>query len=229
MAAVSEVQDLLRTKLGQPDLDPLTLKMFLEWGRYELLSRGNYYFDVGLKDHTLVNAQQTYSLTASTSNGLGITNYKEHRELFIRDVSGATWLPVPIGSWDGSLPDHSHTVAGKPQVATVENETLYLFPTPDAAYPVRLLHFNWSTNPADVTSTDELFTRWSQAIFYAAMMVAKRFMTQNPAAGDEWEKMMDDQCEKLKAFTNKRLQDIVNTMSTREAATILQASGAQPQ
>ena len=226
---VSEFQDMVRRKLGVPDLDPTDLQLFAVWGRYELESRGNYYYGIALKDHTLTASTQSYSLTSSSGTGLGITAYKEHRELFIRDASGQIWLPVPIGSWDTTLPDHAHSTTGKPQAATIENETLYLFPSPDAAYNIRLVHFNWTTNPADITSTDELFTRWSQAIFYSTMMVAKRFQTQNPQAGKEWEDMMTAQIKQLKEFTNRRLSSSINSMSVREAATVLQASGGQPQ
>jgi hypothetical protein len=224
---LSEMQDMVRRKLGIPDMDPFELQTILAWARYELESRGNFYFGVGLKDHTLTSSNQSYSLTSGTGTGMGITNYKEHRALFIRDVSGATWLPVPIGSWDMALPEYSHTVTGKPEVAVVENETIYFFPTPSAAYPVRLLHFTWTTNPADVTTTDELLTRWSQALFYAAMMVGKNYLTQNPQAGAVWEDMLASQVKVLKDFTNRRLQSVINTMNSSEAAQVLQASGGQ--
>jgi hypothetical protein len=229
MSTVSEIQDMVRRKIGVPNLDPEDLKMIMAWGRSELESRGNYYYGVALKDTALTASTQSYSLTSSTGAGFGLTNYKEHRSLFIREVSGANWLPLPIGGWDSALPDHSHTVSNKPQAAVIENDTIYFLPTPDAAYPIRLYHFNWTTNPESLSGTDELFTRWSQAIYYACMFTGKNFTNNSQNAGAQYEELMMTQVERLKDFTNRRMEDLINTMSTREAAQVLQASGGQPQ
>ena len=229
MASVSEIQDLLRSKLGVPDIDPFVLKYILAQGRRELETRGNYYYMVGgPKDHTLTISTQSYSLTSSSGTGLGITNYKDKRSLFIKDVAGTQYIQLPIGSWVSSI-EEMPTTSAKPQAAVIENDTIYFLPTPDAAYPVRLLYFNWTTNPADITSTDELFTRWPDAILYASIMAGKRFLTQGKDQASEWEGMMKDQISLLKKFTKSRIGEPDDGISTSEAATILQAAGAPQQ
>lgn len=227
MATVSELQDMLRSKLGIPDLDPFQLTTFLRWGRHELEVRGNYYYGIDKVDSALVAGTQTYSITSSTAPGLGKTNFKEYHSLFIREVAGQTWIPVPVGAWEGSV-DAAHTTQDKPQYAVIHDSMLYVFPVPDAAYPIRLIHFNWTTNPTDITSTDELFTNWEMALFSASMMASKRFLEQSASAGDAWEVLMKDEINKLRDFTNARLRDTINSMSVREAAQVLQASGGQP-
>jgi len=229
----SALRDLVRTKLGQPDLDPTELDLFCDGGRHELESRGQYYFNAGLKDHNLVSGEGNYSLTstpsgpnASAANGFNLTSYKEHRSLFIRDVAGTAWLGLPIGSWQSGL-DMLPTTSAKPQMAVVENETLWFVPTPNAAYPVKLLHWNWSANPAAGTSTDEILTRWYMALLYAACWVGRKYITQDPNAGKDFEELMLEQVELMKEFTNRRMREPVNKISTSEAATILQASGGE--
>jgi len=228
----SALRDLVRTKLGDPSLDPTELDLFMDGGRHELESRGNYYYEAGRKTHTLVSGEGNYSLTSTTSgpastgtSGLNLTSYKEHRSLFIQDVSGTTWLPLEIGSWHSGL-DMLPTTSAKPQMAVVENETLWFVPTPNAAYPIVLLHWNWSANPALGTSTDELLTRWYMALLYAACWVGKKYITQDVNAGKDFESLMLDQIELMKEFTNRRMREPVNKISTSEAATILQAAGS---
>jgi hypothetical protein len=73
-----------------------------------------------------------------------------------------------------------------------------------------------------------MLTRWYLALLYASVMVGKKYLTQNPQAGAEFEELMKDQIELMKAFTNRRMREQVNTMSTSEAATILQqAAGGE--
>ena len=222
----SALRDLARTKLGDPSLDPTELDLFMDGGRHELEVRGQYYFNAGLKDHTLVADSQSYSLTSTTSNGFNLTSYKEHRSLFIRNVSGVDWIPLPIGSWQSGL-DMMPTTAAKPQMAVVENETIWFIPTPNAAFPVKLLHWNWSANPVAGTSTDEMLTRWYLALLYAACWVGRRYLTQDANAGREFEALMLDQVELMKEFTNRRMREPVNRISTSEAATILQQAGVK--
>lgn len=225
---VSELQDLVRTKCGVPGLDPFQLRTFCRWGRRELESRGNFYYALASapKDFALADGTQTYGITVSGAGNLNLPLFKEAHSMFIRGTSTAQdWSFLPVGAWEGSV-DFPNTTKAKPQIAVVNNDTLYFFAVPDAAYNVRLIYFNWTEMPTDVTDTDELLTNWDQALFYATMMAAKRFLEQSMAAGDAWEVMLKDQVEKLKDFTNKRLKDPINTMSTREAAQILQASGA---
>lgn len=232
MAALTEVMDMVRSKLGVPDLDPFQLQQFCRWGRRELEVRGNYYYALGStpKDFTCTAGTQTHAILTSGGVALNLPNFKSAHSMFIRGITTAQdWITLPVGSWEGSV-DHANTTQGKPQMALINGNTLYFFPVPDAAYNVRLIYFDWTTNPADITvTTDELINNWDQALFWASVMVGKRFLENSQAAGDAFERLVDEQVEKLKAFTNERLKDPVNTMSTREAAMILQASGAQPQ
>ena len=225
---VSEFQDLLRRKLGIPDLDPFELKYIVAAGRRELETRGNYYYMAASapKDHTLVVSQQSYNITVSTSNGLGLTNYKDKRALFIQEVAGTQWIPVPIGNLQSSI-EEKITTAAKPQSAVVDGDLLYFFPTPDAAYPIKLTYFDWTATPTDVTDTDELLTRWPDAVLYASVMFGKRYLTQGKDQATEWEAMMKEQIELLKKYTKARMGEMDTEISTSEAARILQASGGQ--
>lgn len=217
---VSEIGDLVRSKLGAPDLDPVELKFILEAGRREIETRCNAYWMVGDADKTLTASTATYDVVSDWS----ITHFKEQRHLFIRDVGGTQWLQVPIGGYNSTFDVLPTTPNAKPEMATMNNATLHFFATPDNAYPVKFFYFKWTTNPTDITDTDEMFTNWFQLALYASLYVGKKYMTQNKDSAQEWEELMKEQVEVLKVFTNRRLGEQANQMSTREAAQILQAA-----
>ncbi len=223
---LSAFQDMVRGKLGVIDIDPADLDFIIEQGRRGLELRGNYYYMSGTKDFLTVANQDTHSIVGTNlgTNDLGLVDYKLHDEAYIKTVLGTQWLPIEIGTFASALDLYS-TTAAKPKAIVIDNEDLIFYPTPDTIYQIKFFHWNWTSSPIDVSSTDELLKRWPLAFLASAVWFGKRWLTQNPNAATEWETTMDDQVELLKSFTNERLISPVNKMSTRAAAQILQASG----
>lgn len=222
---VSEFQDLLRGKLGDPSLEPFLLEYFMAGGRRMIETESNAYWMVGKREASLVSSTQSYSITSTTGNGWGLTDYKMHRGLWVREVAGTDWYESPIGSWKASLEEQSTSLSDRPRSAVVENDTIYMFPTPDTTYPYIFLYWAWTASSVTITDTDELLTRWPDLLLWASVIAGKRYQLNSPEAGAEFDEIFTKELERLKDFTNKRLGFPANQMSTREAAQVLQASG----
>lgn len=228
MATVSELQDLLRLKLGDPGIEPFLLNFFMDEGRRLIEQEANVYWMVGIKTGSLTASTQSYSLTSSSGTGFALTNYKSHRNLWVRETAGTEWFECPIGSWSAAMEEYPISGANdRPRIAVVENATLYLFPTPDDAYPYTFNHWLWTSNSSTITDTDESLTRWPMLLLWASCIAARRFYEHSPAAGQEYMDVFVDEMKKVKKFTNERLATPIHTPNLREAAQVLQAGTQQ--
>lgn len=214
---VSQVRDLVRSKLGIPDLPPEQLDYFLIAGRRSIESAANLYWMAANVDFTIPG--MTDQLDAVID--IQAIDYKEPRHLFLK--RNDKWYPVSIGTPDATLPYLDDTTdIDTPQFVQAEDTLFTFMPAPDEDYEARLYYFKFTDNPVCITDTDELFTRWPQMILYAALAEGINFTTTNTDLSVPWFKLMLDEIEKAKKVTKMRLKE-ANMTSVREAAKVLQA------
>jgi len=229
---ISEAMDITRSLCGKPDVDPLLLRFAMDEGRREIERLGNYYWMAQKIALNLFEDVQEYSITTASGNGFDLSDFKIHRYAFMKaesasDDSDVEWYKLPIGSHSDAMDVAQSDDEGRPEAASIENTTFFCYPTPDQVYDLQFFYFGWTTNASDITDTDELFTRWPMMIIAAALSVLVPLVTKNKEDAAFWLKMRDDEIEKAKDFTNKRLGEPANQMSASEAAKILQAQVGQ--
>ncbi len=204
---IGEVRDIVRELVERFNIPAHVLNYAMGRGRREIENRENFYWmSVATpKDWSTVDGQQGYSVTLSTSNGLGITNFKDIRILGTKTTSDTAYSEVDT---DPPLEELAIAFAtddkGQPEVAILENDTLLLFPPdPDAVFDMRLYYWQWTANPTANGTSDELTTRWPEALIYGATMAVHE--TKKDLAGAQyWEKMMEKEIVKIHRYNIDR-------------------------
>ena len=224
---VSEAMDIVRALCGKPDVDPTLLRFAMDEGRREIERQGNFYWMAVKSENYLFNAENEYSITTAAGAGFDLTDYKLHRYIFIREnASDTTWVLLPVGSHASAIDIAATDAEDQPEAAAVDNETLFVYPTPDTQYNIMFFYWGWTTNKADITGTDELFTRWPMLIISAALAQLIPLLTKSKEDAQFWLGYRDDEIKKAKAFTNVRMgeQSDDGQISVSDAAKILQGA-----
>src|SRR3990167_8054246 len=165
---IGQIKDIIRDTVGIKILHLHVLNFGLEYARREIEKTANFYWMRSSKTFSCVVDQTTYSITTATSNGLNLPNFKDVHALFSSITGSNQWSEVLPG--DVFLLEKAYTTdgPGQPRFYVVDNTTLRLYPPkPDQTYPMKLWHFEWTSNPTVNTDTDELTDRWPEALIYA--------------------------------------------------------------
>ena len=215
----SQVEDLIRLKLGVPDLAPDTLKLVRQLARSEIESIGNFHWQAAHIDIMIPVSVADFNVKVDFI----VPDFQEFR--FIQLQRNSRWRTIMPGSWLSTLEGVEVVGTGFPERCTYENGTLKVSPIPDDSYEGNLFYFAATEEPEDITNTDDLYTLWPQLIFYASMAIGQKIVKEDPTAARVWESLMQDQADKALEYTSKLLGEPSGQISASTAAKILQASG----
>lgn len=233
---VAQVRDIVRENVGRDKASEHLLTWALDMGLREIEKNANFYWMRATKTWSCVVNQQSYGLTTSTSNGLNIPNFKAARILLTSDqtLSNPDWDEVfgPIDMEDIGLQfadtdtgqpvawslDESTTTATEEDPATAASAPkILLYPTlPDATYSMRLHYFQWTSLPADTTSSaHEILVRWPEALIYLATEQALISITKDPQYATVWHNKFSNpgnpkdpgELEKILRYNRTRMND----------------------
>lgn len=163
-----ECKDIVRSHFGGTAFPTTQLDHALTQGRRMIESHANFWWMEGSKDFSLTIDLQTYALATGV---ILLPNFKDARALSWREAAGVSYEPVALGDNTKEELDVLYDTddEGSPEVAVIENGTLYLYPPkPDKAYSMRLYRYSWTDNPAQ-TATDDLLSFFPMALVYAAL------------------------------------------------------------
>ena len=216
-----EAKDHVRDHIGDKDIPTYQLDYFMAQGRRELETRGNFYWMVGIKDWSTIVGQQDYSITGTSTGQLGLTNFKEMRFLVARTTGTTRWTPVRQKTFGESLTFYETSKQGIPERVVIENETLYLFPPlPDKTYDMKLFYFQWTSFPTTANlGTDELLTRWPQAVIWGATLHGTLVRTKNLDLAKPYQDLLQMEIDKIQPYSDQRLNlpDIMRQTKGRAA------------
>lgn len=199
-----QVKDVVREHFGRIGWSSDFLDLALAAARGDIEKSGNYYWMRDVTTFNTVAATQTYAI----GSGLAINeaNFKDIRALHAKETTSTLWEEVPVGiatleetflSWATDDDDF-------PQTAVLDNTTLYLFPTPDAIYNMKLWHYNWTTNPTVNTSSDELTSRFPEALIYGALVRGAEQYDSNFTDADRWRTLFAQELQRIKRHSLER-------------------------
>ena len=199
-------KDIVRSNLGDPKLNNNLLTFFMEQGRREVETLGNFYWMVSTKDFILTPSRSAFSLTGATD--LALTNFKEARYVLAKAQGTTRWYSLRIkGFEEARIVDPTDKV-GPPKIAVVNNITLFIFPpTADTTYDIELGFFQWTLMPtAGNTATDELLTFWPQTAIWAATMVGVLHKTKDALAAKPYADLLQNELAKIQIYSDNRLR-----------------------
>lgn len=233
---IAQVRDIVRENVGRDRCSEHLLSWSLDQGLREIEKCGNFYWMRGVKTWSCVVNQQSYSVTNSASNGLGLTNFKSARILLTSDqtLSNPDWDEVfgPIDMEDAGL-QFADTDTGQPVAWALDEDTttsttvdptsnstdphLLLYPpNPDQTYSMRLHYFQWTSLPADTSSAKhEILQRWPEALIYLSTEAAVNAIMKDPQYGQVWRLKFNNpgqpkdpgELEKIVRYNRLRSQD----------------------
>lgn len=207
---IGEIKDVVRDNVGNRDIAPHMLTYFLDMGRRELEKRFNFWFMRRTKDVTLIVDQQEYSITTAASGGFDIPDFKDVRTIWTRDPDPTfqrqfTFPPVKLVDFDEALSIFAIDDTGEPEQAVVDNNSLFVFPpNPDRAYITRFFHWVWTNNPTSDSGSDDLTTRFPEALIYAATMAGVRLTTKNEELARPWQQLMEAELRRIEQYEKDR-------------------------
>lgn len=169
-----QIQDVVREHFGRIGWPTTMLKTALDSARRDIEknSNGGYYWMRTTDTGSLVAAQQSYSITTSTSNGFNLPDFKDARALSVKESTSTVWSDVALGTV--TLEEAERMFATDeddlPTLAIIDNTTMTFFPIPDDTYDYKLWFWQWTDNPSANTGTDELTDRFPEALIYGALV-----------------------------------------------------------
>lgn len=199
-------KNIVRDAIGDRNLNNSLMTFFVEQGLREIETRGNFYWMVSTKFFLIDTSRSAYSLTGSSD--LALTNFKEARYLLQKAQGTTRWTPVKIKGLEETVSLYTTNATGEPKTAAVDNETLYIFPPKaDQAYDMQLGFFQWTSMPsAGNTATNEVLTRWPQAIIWAAAMHGILHKTHDSLAAKPYAELLQSELEKVQTYSDERLR-----------------------
>ena len=216
---LGSIKDIVREHLSRTSFPTVFLDLALAGGRREVEKGGNYYWMRNIKNHDLVAAQQDYSITTSTTNGLNLPDFKDVRRLFWKKSTDTAWAELDLTRYgeEDAILNYKTTGTGSPEIAIVSNTTLTVWPIPDSAatYNTKLFYYNWTDNPTGNTGSDELTNRWTEALIAGAMIWANEMELKDIQGAAYWRQMLDTEIVKLRRYSLERewLDEIMITVS----------------
>ena len=201
---LGQLKDLLEELLCNTNLSLEMMNFLLASGRREVENRVNAYWMSVTTDFALTSGIPSYSLIAGA---IARTAFKDIMFLSYRLLGETKWNDVPHRAYQVLNNKYSLAEAGPPKEAAVDNVALFIFPTPDKAYQMRLHAFEWQDNPTDnVGSSDDLMDRFPEALLYAAVGVGTRLMTKEETLAKPWMDLLDKEIPKIQAYSNSRIK-----------------------
>lgn len=217
---VSEVEDILRQKLGVPDISPSMLSFIRKAARSEIESKGNFYWQATSTDISIASAVNSFDVKVDFT----APDFREFRFLALQKDS--KWRFIMPGSWQSTLEGVKVVGTGFPERATYENGTLQISPIPDDGIDGKIFYFQATKEP-EATDTDSLYTDYPQLILFQALAVGERLLNKDIDAAKVWAGLAQEQIDSAEEYTAKLLGEPGRGVSASAAAKILQVQGAK--
>lgn len=193
-----EVKDIVRQNLGVDDLPNDVLDFILDSGRRDIEKRGNWYYMVSSADFNLTSTDQTYTLTASP---ISATNFKDIRILLEKESTATMWNEVYMQNEQYVDQVYGTEDDGEPLDAVLVNTVLTIYPIPDAAYNMRMYFWQWTSNPDNNLTSDELTNRWPELLIYSATAFGSRYLGKDD---QKWQALFEKEILMFINYDNER-------------------------
>ena len=166
-----QVKDIVREHHSRIGLPTVVLDLALDGGRREVEKAGTWWFMRATKTFNTTADTSSYPITTSGGVALGLTNFKDIRQLAFKKSTDNRWSRVEVGQMtqEDAEMEYGTDEKGEPEIGVVDNVTLLLFPIPNAAFNMKMWHWEWTSNPTLNTSDDDLLARFPEALIYGAL------------------------------------------------------------
>lgn len=199
-----EAKTLIRLLAARGDFEPLLLDYFLDLGRRELEGgrSDNFYWMRASKEFNLVINQGDYVITAPP---VSISDFKMVRYVLWKDPTLTGWRQIPSYELDLLDTNYDTNSNGSPEAYNLDDQTFKVFPVdPDKAYNMKFYYWKWTANPTNDIATDELLTRWPEALINASVAHALLVLTREPAQAEPWFKLYEREKKKIQEYDRLR-------------------------
>lgn len=189
------IKDTIREHFGRVGWPTFMLDAALASARRDIEKEGNYYWMRTSGTFNTVASTASYAITSGTINQ---ANFKDLRSLHVKESTDTMWSEVEVGiiSLEEAKMSFATDDTDMPVLAVVDNVTLYLFPTPDDAYNMDMYFWQWTSNGSNLES-DELSSRFPEALIYGAMVWGCDQWEKNSEAADRWRALFMRELEKI--------------------------------
>src|SRR5690349_13088559 len=202
---LGEVKDIVREHFGRTNWPTYMLDVALGSARRDIEKFENFYWMRDFTTFDTVASTQSYAIGSALA--INEANFKDIRALHIKESSDTLWTEVEVGvmTLEEAFLIHPTDEEDLPLLAVLDNTTLYLFPTPDQVYNCKLWHWSWTSNPsAGNTGSDELTSRFPEALIYGAIVWGYEQFDKNSADADRYRAMFGRELQKLHAHNIER-------------------------
>jgi hypothetical protein len=203
---ISEIKDVVKDLVGDRDIPEHMLDYALGSGLREIEKRYNGWWMRSQKAWNAVDGQQQYLIRSAASGGLNLPDYKDVRTLLTKDTTATLYQRVEITEFDIAQAIYATDSTGEPEMAVVDNVSLYLFPPdPDQTWNMLMYYWQFTNLPAADDSEDhEILRRWPEALIYAASMHLMRYLTKDDAQAAGYQLLMEAELKRLDRYIKDR-------------------------
>lgn len=131
--------------------------------------------------------------TAQTVQPISIPGYKDFRGALTKRPNDSDWNYVEVGGITKEEADNHWSIndPGMPEVILIENFDLLTYPPfPDQTYTVYLFYYQWTSNPASNLATDELISRFPDALIFSSLAWAYDLELKDPQGAGYWRTLL---------------------------------------
>lgn len=192
-----EIKDTVREHYGRTGWPTHMLDEALKSARREIEKSGNFYWMRDTNSFDLADGTATYVIGSAAA--VDEANFKDARALHVKESGDTVWSEVNLGTHtqeEASLmfPTDEENM---PMLAVLDNSTLIMYPTPDKTYNAKLFFWQWTSNPAATTGTDELTNRFPEALIYGALVWGAEQFEKNYPDADRWRLLFSQEVAKI--------------------------------
>jgi hypothetical protein len=191
-----EIKDVVREHFGRTGWPTQMLDEALDSARREIEKYGNFYWMRDTNSFNISDGTATYVI--GSSQAVDEANFKDARALHVKETGDTVWSEVQLGTHtqeEASLmfPTDEENM---PILAVLDNATLIMYPTPDKTYNAKLFFWQWTSNPAANTSSDEITNRFPEALIFGALVWGcEQF--KEPQEADRWRALFAQELGKI--------------------------------
>lgn len=199
-----EIKDAVREHFGRVGWPTVMLDQALASARRDIEKSGNYYWMRASGTFNTVASTQSY---ATASSPISKPNFKDLRALHLKESTSNVWTEIACGVMPLEEANLIYATDDEdfPQLAVLDNSTIYLFPTPDEIYNAKLYFWEWTSNGSNLES-DELSNRFPEALIYGALVWGCDQYEKNHPEADRWRALFGAELRKIHTHDFEREQ-----------------------
>lgn len=199
-----QVKDVVREHFGRFGWTTTMLNFALESARRDIEKHSNFYWMRDTATFNTVNGTQSYAI--GTGLAINEADFKDLRALHVKESTDTVWTELQVGTitQEEAALGWPTDEKNMPLVAVLDNATVYLYPTPDAAYNMKLWFWQWTANPTANTSSDELTNRFPEALIYGALVWGVEQYEKNHPDADRWRALFGQELQKIHRHSLER-------------------------